>query len=144
MDAPEYLHLRPGDAPPHLGNSAPFKAIVVIEAEVMPEWQGQISTWLVHSGCRYMMAWGRKCEEWDASVDEANLVQFDFLEIPEDDFVITTWHEAETLEEVFEFAELSAMHPSLELQNTYLVHISPEAREREMVRAFRDARGKSN
>jgi hypothetical protein len=23
MEAPEYVHLRPGDAPPHLGNAAP-------------------------------------------------------------------------------------------------------------------------
>jgi hypothetical protein len=144
MEAPEYVHLRPGDAPPSLDDAAPFKAVVVVDADVTPEWQGQISDWLVRSGCRYMMAWGRKCTEWDDSVDEANLARFDFGEIPEDDFVMTTWHDAEPLEEVFEFAEFSAMHPSVGLKKTHIVHISPEAREAEMLRAFRDAREKSD
>ncbi len=142
MEEPEYVHLRPGYAPPRLDNATPFKAVVVIDADVTPEWQGHISDWLVSSGCRYMMAWGRNCSAWDDSVDEASLARFDFREVPEDDFVMTTWHDTEQLEEVFEFAEFSAMHPSLGLEKTYIVDISPEARGPEMLEAFRDAREK--
>src|SRR5690606_27385773 len=108
----------------------------VIDADVTPEWQGQVSDWLVRSGCRYMMAWGKDCSAWDSSVDEANLVQFDYGEIPEDDFVMTTWHANEPLEEAFWFSQFCAMHPSLELEKTYIVHISPEAREAAMLQAF--------
>lgn len=144
MEAPEYVHLRPGDPPPSLDDAAPFKAVVVVDADVTPEWQGQVSDWLVRSGCRYMMAWGRKCTEWDDSVDEANLARFDFGEIPEDDFVMTTWHDDEPVEEAFWFSQFCAMHPSLELEKTYIVHISAESREAPMLETFRQAQEKAD
>lgn len=136
MEAPEYVHMRPGGAPPRLSNAAPFKAVVVIDAEVTPEWRGQVSDWLVRSGCRYMMAWGKNCHAWDASVDEANLAQFDYGEIPDDDFVMTTWHADEPLQEAFWFSQFCAMHPTLELQKTYIVHIATDAKEAETLHAF--------
>lgn len=139
MEAPEYVHLRPGDAPPSLDDIAPFKAVVVVDADATPEWQSQISDWLVRSGCRYMMAWGRKCTEWNDSVDEASHARSDFGEIPEDDFVMTTWHDDEPLKEAFWFSQFSAMHPTLELQKTYIFHISPETREAHMLETFRKA-----
>ena len=111
MEAPRYLHLKPGVAPPRLEGVAPFKAVVVVDSEVTPEWQAQVSDWLVRSGCRWMMAWGRKCGDWDTSVDLANLAMFDYGEIPDDDFVVTTWHENESLQETFWFSEQCAMHP---------------------------------
>jgi hypothetical protein len=83
-----------------------------------------------------MMAWGKDCSAWDSSVDEANLVRFDYGEIPEDDFVMTTWHADEPLEEAFWFSQFCAMHPSLELEKTYIVHISPEAKEAAMLQTF--------
>ena len=116
MQTLEYLHLRPGDAPPRLDGTAPFKAVVVVESDVTPEWQGRVSDWLVRAGCRYMMAWGRDCSGWDSSVDEANLIVFDYPETPEDESIMTTWHDNEPLEEVFWFSQFCAMHPSLELE----------------------------
>lgn len=78
MEAPRYLHLKPGEAPPRLEGVAPFKAVVVVDSEVTPEWQAQVSDWLVRSGCRWMiMAWGRKCGDWDTSFDLARLAMFD-------------------------------------------------------------------
>jgi hypothetical protein len=32
-----------------------------------PEWQAQVSDWLLRSGCRCMMAWGRNCGDWNTS-----------------------------------------------------------------------------
>ncbi len=139
MDTLEYLHLNAGDAPPLLAVAAPFKAVVVIETEVTPEWRDQISEWLVRSGCLYMMAWGKRCSDWDTSVDDANLAMFNFGEIPEDSFVMTTWHENETLEEAFWFSQFCAMHPSVEIQRTYIVHVSPEPRRSAMLNAFSEA-----
>jgi hypothetical protein len=139
MEAPIYLHLEPGDAPRPLEGIAPFKAVVVVDSEVTPEWQTQVSDWLVQSGCRYMMAWGQKCSDWDSSVDEACLAMFDYGEIPEDGLVITTWHENESLQETFWFSERCAMHPSLELERTYVVHIAPEGRAAELLKTFRAA-----
>lgn len=139
MEAPHYLHLKPGDALSALASGAPFKAVVVVDCEVAPDWQGQVSDWLVRSGCRYMMAWGHKCGDWDNSVDEALLEIFDYGEIPEDDFIMTTWHENEPLQEAFWFCQHSAMHPSVELARTYIVHISPRARTDELLETFRAA-----
>lgn len=140
MKALEYLQLYPDETPPHLDDSSPFRVVVVVESDVTPEWQRQISDWLVRSGCRYMVAWGRKCSEWDDSVDEANLALFDFGEIPEDDFVMTAWHADVPLEEAFWFSQWLAMHPTLELQKTYILHISREARPAAMLESFAAAR----
>jgi hypothetical protein len=128
METPEYVHLHPGDTPPLLGEPGPFKAVVVIDADVTPEWRGQVCNWLVSSGCRYMIAWGKDCSAWDSSVDEANLVMFDYEEVTDDDFVMTTWHADQPLQEAFWFSQFCAMHPSLELEKTYIVHISSEAK----------------
>ncbi len=109
---------------------------MVIEEEVSPEWQAMVSTWLVASGCLYMMAWGIGCSSWDDSVDMANLEAFNFGEIPESRFVMTTWHDDEPLSEVFWFAKENANHPAEELQATVLLHISAVPREAELLASY--------
>jgi hypothetical protein len=42
-----------------------------------------------------MMAWGRECSSWDDSVDWANIDKFGDSPIPDDECVVTTWHEDE-------------------------------------------------
>ena len=140
MIDPTYVHLTPGAPPPRLEASGPFKAVVIIEDDVTPEWQDTVSDWLVNSGCRYMLAWGRKCSEWDDSVDHANLRCFGYDEIPPDDFVMTSWHERDALEDTFWMALHAAPHPSLELQQTYIIHIAPSSRSAEITLRFREAK----
>ena len=108
---------------PDVGDLKPFKAIVVVEDRSSPEWQAQASRWLVDSGCLYMMAWGEDCSSWDDSVDLANLEGFDFGDIPDDEFVMTTWHKNEPLREVFWFAKVVADHPAVKLDNILILHI---------------------
>ena len=139
METPIYLHLKPGETPPRLESVAPFKAVVVVDSEVTSEWRAHVSDWLVRSGCRYMMAWGQKCGDWEYSVDQANLAMFDNTEIPDDNFVMTTLHENASLQETFWFSEQCAVHPSLKLESTYVVHIAPEGRATELLKAFRAA-----
>jgi len=86
-----------------------------------------------------MMAWGRKCSEWDDSVDHANLRPFDYGDIPEDAFVMTTWHDHDSLKEVFWYSENTAFHPSLELDQTYIIHIAPHAQSTLLLQEFHDA-----
>lgn len=71
-----------------------------------------------------MMAWGKGCEAWDDAVDDANLKEFDYSDIPEENSVMTTWHANEPLIEVFWFSKHSAFHPHVEIRNTLLLHIS--------------------
>ena len=135
MRDPIYLYLKPGAPPPRLDGVGPFKAVVVVDGEVPPAWQAEVSEWLVRSGCRYMMACGLNCSSWDDSVDEANLKRFDFGDIPEDEFVMTTWHD-EGFMEAFQFCKQWAVHPVLELENVYIVHIADGARPSQLLEAF--------
>jgi hypothetical protein len=122
----EYLQLQNNDLLPNINNMRPFKCVLVSEVPVSPEWQAKVSEWLVNSGCLYMLAWGNNCSSWDDSVDVANLERFEYQEIPAESFVITTWHENESLSEVFEFCKKFALHEVENLENTLLLHISTE------------------
>lgn len=73
-----------------------------------------------------MLAWGNDCSSWDDCVDVANLEKFEYQEIPAESFVMTTWHENESLVEVFEFCKKFAIHEVVNLENTLLLHISNE------------------
>jgi hypothetical protein len=135
----KYIQLEPGGDLPLLADLSPFKAVVVIEQAVPQMRQWDVSRWLVESGCRYMMAWGDNCGSWDDSVDEANLEAFNYEEIPEGSFVMTTSHEDEPLEEVFWFSKHKAHHPAIEISNCVILHISSMNKQSEMVKAYGDA-----
>ncbi|WP_155946311.1 DUF7684 family protein [Pseudoalteromonas rubra] len=124
-----YIHLPGEQELPHHEPLNPYRCVVVIEDEVSCARQQTISKWLVDSGCLYMMAWGKDCGSWDTSVDMANLQQFNFNEVPEKSFVYTTWHQDESLEDVFWFSRNCAFHPLVELKNTVVLHLSPNDNE---------------
>lgn len=136
--SPAYVHLVPGAQPPAL-RPHPFRAIVVAEQSVAPDWQSEVSAWLVQAGCLYMMAWGTDCSRWDDSVDMANLELFGFADIPDDKFVMTTWHEDEPLSEVFWFAKNTASHPTIELEQVVIVHIAQHPAKDSLLRAYDEA-----
>lgn len=135
----EYLRITNEGTLPDLSGLKPYKAVVVIETLVEPQRQTAISKWLVASGCLYMMAWGPECSSWDDSVDMANLEGFNFGEIPDESFVMTTWHDSEPLEEVFWFARYSAIHPVIELENTLILHVGETDKSDHFKKAFNNA-----
>ncbi len=139
MSDPRYIHLSAGGELPLLP-AHPFKAVVIIEMPVTPEWRDLTSTWLVESGCRYMMAWGHECTLWDDSVDWASLEQFDYGNSPDAPFVMTTWHDKEPLSEVLWFAGYAASHPDIMLEQLILIHIAPQGEQARILKAFREAR----
>jgi hypothetical protein len=132
----EYLRIFEGELLPDISVYAPFRAVIVIDAPYSPEWQGDVSKWLVAGGCLYMMAWGKDCSSWDDSVDYANLDVFAYEEIPDDRFVFTTWHEREALIDVFWFAQFSAEHPDVLLTSSLIVHVGSTSRREEFLRLW--------
>jgi hypothetical protein len=131
-----YLRVEPnGPLKPYEGGR-PFRAIVVIEAAVEPEWQSLASKWLVDSGCVYMLAWGQECSSWDTAVDLANLQAFDYGQIPDDRFVMTTWHEHESLSEVFWFAKNCAFAATVDIVDTLVLHVSHSDRNEEYAHLY--------
>ncbi|HRE90562.1 MAG TPA: hypothetical protein PK095_15630, partial [Myxococcota bacterium] len=108
---------------PVLEGFSPYKAVVIAETQASEEWKAKVSRWLVDTGCRYMMAWGHDCSTWDDSVDVACLEKHDFGDISEEDFVMTTWHDNESLEEVFLFAKTNTFYMDSPIKNLLFLHI---------------------
>jgi hypothetical protein len=135
----KYLQLKPGSNPPNITSLSPFQAVVVIEEESSASWQEHISNWLVSSGCLYLMAWGLNCSSWDDSVDIANLQAHNFGDIPEDKFVMTTWHEDEPVSEAFWYSKNNAMHPTVDIENVLILHIASKGNESELLSAYASA-----
>jgi len=124
-----YIQIQNEGQLPDITHLKPFKCVVIIEQDVLPEWREKVSKWLVHSGCVYMIAWGKDCSLWDDAVDMENLEQFQYNEIPDESFVMTTWHDQESLEEVFWFAKHAAAHDIHKFLNTVILHISKIEKE---------------
>lgn len=131
-----YLHFPPGSEPPPIDALRPFKAVLVLDQAVPDEWQRLVSDWLVSSGCLYMMAWGAGCSSWDDSVDDASIFANDFNEIPDDKFVVTTWHDDESLSETFWFASHTACHPTVPLNNVIIIDVGVGERETQLLDAY--------
>jgi hypothetical protein len=135
------VRIAPGDPLPDVSSLSPFKAVVVLEADYSPDWQNEVSAWLVASGCRYMMAWGPNCTTWDDSVDWADLESRDY----EDDdakFVMTTWHDDQTLESVFWQAQFVAnfSYDDVELTKALILHICETEQEGPCLALFKRSR----
>lgn len=131
-----YLQLNPNSLLPDISLISPFRSVVVIEEDVSSGWQDLVSAWLVKSGCLYMLAWGKNSSAWHDSIDIANLKEFDYVDIPEDKFVITTWHDDELLRDVFWFSKNLAFHSTIEIRNTLILHISSKNREIELLSEY--------
>jgi hypothetical protein len=53
---------------------------------------------------------------------------------------MTTWHADELLSEALWFAAHAASHPTVSLDQTVLIHISPTERSAELIDAFERAK----
>ena len=133
----QYIHLSPNASPKAPISKRPFSVVVIIEAEVTPEWRHEISEWLVKEGCLCMMAWGTDCSLWDDSVDVANLEAFDWGDIPKGQSIMTTWHNDEPLIDVFWNANMSIFHPpDSSIDHLVILDITDKARESKMRELF--------
>ena len=134
-----YLHLTPDSGLPPLEDLQHFKTILVVEAEVAEMMMWETSRLLVESGCKYALAWGTDCESWHDAIEDAYLESTNYEDVPEEQRVMTTWHEDEELSEVFWFAAHRAVHPAHELRDTLILHIAEAPRREEIEADFRAA-----
>ncbi len=135
----KYLQLEPGSELPDISALKPFRTLVIIEAKLTSEWRSKVSQWLVKSGCLYMLAWGRDCRSWGHSVDFASIADSNFGDIPEQEFVITTSHENDSLRDVCWFSKNIAFHPTVELPSTVILNISRKNRQKEILASYAGA-----
>nr|WP_297526109.1 hypothetical protein [uncultured Roseateles sp.] len=134
---PIYHHVDPDEAPPTLAPRAPFRAVIVADLPVTAAQQNRISDWLVGGGCLYAMAWGVAASSWDDAIDWASIARSDGADVPESSLVMTTWHDGETLSEVFDFAIRCASHPTEALDELIVVHVAIAADPERIQAAFR-------
>jgi hypothetical protein len=133
-----YHHLSPEHALPVLP-ADPFRAVLIADRSVAPEWRNNIATWLAASRCLYFIAWGTDCEAWHDSVDCANFETFGYGDIPDERFILTTWHDKESLSETLWFAGQCASHPDVELRETVLLHLASAPQTEFLLTAFNAA-----
>lgn len=81
-----------------------------------------ISEQLIKEGCRYFVCWGKNCSALDDVIDHTAVVMKIDGDLNEQDLVMTTWHETETLSEVVWYSKECAL-PSEEVQSSTLVVI---------------------
>ena len=133
----EYVQISPGGEFPDVSEYKPYRAVVIIEDSVTKQWRIDAADWLCLSGCLYMLAWGDNCGLWDDYVDQSSVILEIDGSLPKDHFIITTWHEKETLEEVFEFSKEWANYPGVVIENTLLIHISQKNKREELFALYR-------
>lgn len=136
---PRYLHLTPEGELPVLDALDNFKAVLVVDVDVLETVRWDISRWLVESGCKYAMVWGQDAVAWGESIDDAHLEATNYEDVADDDVLITTTHEDDDLSEAFWFARHRASHPAHELHDTLILHLADAPRREEIEDEFHDA-----
>lgn len=116
-----------------------FRCVVIADQHLATEERAAISSWLIETGCLYMMAWGEEAKAWQDAVNLANLEAWNFATIPDERLVISTNHERESLEEVFWYAKHTAMHPCAKLANILLLHIAADNDEEHLLAQYEAA-----
>lgn len=134
----KYLHLSADSALPALEGLSSFKAVVIVEAEVLQTMMWDISRWLVDSGCLYALVWGADAAEWREAIEDASLEAVDYEEVAEERRLLVTSHEDDDLDEVFWFARHRAAHPA-DLKQTLLLHLADTPRRDALEAQYRDA-----
>jgi hypothetical protein len=88
-----------------------------------------------------MMAWGPNCSSWDDSVDWADIEARNYQE-DDSAFVMTTWHENETLESVFWYSQNCAnfSYDDVDLTEAVILHVANVAREQEYLSLFEQSK----
>ncbi len=81
--------------------------LVVAVAEITTEERHALSAEIIRQGCRYAVCTGHECSRWDDSIDFAYLETSPDYSPPDERFVMTTWHENDSIEDVVEFFRLN-------------------------------------
>ena len=139
LETPVYLHQKPDAELVDVRQSESCRVVLISECSTPQALKDSIAKELAHVNCLYFMAWGTEGEAWHDAVDMANIEQFDFQEIPAEQFIMTTWHDNEPLVEAFWFCKHNATHSSADIRHTVLLHVSHKAREQQVLAQYAGA-----
>lgn len=98
------IRMRPSDPVSEPLQIGEFACLVIINnPSISPNDQTRISKWIVESQARYAVCVGYECSTWDDSIDFALLEKFQYGKVPDEHFVMTSWHENESIDDILSF-----------------------------------------
>lgn len=119
---------------------APFPGEVYVcilfanDETITEQEQAAISEQLVGTGCRYAVCARHECSTWDTSVDTAYLATDEHFSPPEETFVMTSWHERESVEDVVFHGLMCTIFDDHNFKRYLVLFIGPRAGLRDQVR----------
>ena len=112
----------------------PFAILLYgVDEAVAPEEQGQLCTDIIEQGCRYAVCAGANCEIWHDCFDEADCARNDW-EANVSNFVMTSWHEKESLEDVVFFLLNNTSFDSVEADCCMVLVVGEDPNALETIR----------
>lgn len=103
-----------------------------------PEERDEIASDLVASGCRYAVCSGFESSKWDDAVDLAFLDTSADFNPSDEKFVMTSWHDQESLRDVAEFFVSNTSFDFFEPEAFIIVAIGDDARTQEAENLVRE------
>jgi hypothetical protein len=100
--------------------------LFVNDETINSEEQAQLSAQIISSGCRYAVCTGYRCSTWDDSIDMASLEVNNF-EFKDETFVMTTWHENESVEDVIFYGLMNTMFDDLVFSKYLILTVGSQA-----------------
>ena len=118
---------------------APYACLVYSKEDVTKDEMETISNWIISSGCRYAVCAGADCSKWHDAIDWAYIASDPNYSPPEARFVMTSWHETETLEEIVWFWLMCTVCDDDIFENYLLLIVGEsEGLEEEMIKAINE------
>lgn len=134
-----YVRIDECNSLPFLDIREQWAAIIVGDLPFSNERRDEVAHWLCKENCRWMAAWGIDCSKWDDALDEAEIALWPDG-APDDKFIVTTWHNIESLDEVFWFiGTQTSTFDDRAITHFAIVHLSTDDNATQLMQRFAKA-----
>lgn len=107
-------------------NGDEYVVLLVVNAtNITDEEQVRLSDSIVATGCRYAVCTGHECTTWDDSIDYSSILSDPNYDPPDEKFVMTTWHEDESIEDVVEYFRWNTVFDDFVPKNFLILFVGP-------------------
>ncbi len=123
-----WLHemARPYQLPNPFNNSEYVCILFVNDIEVLPDEQKSISSTLIKTGCKYAVCAGHECSSWDDSIEIASMERYPNFEVPDDQHIMATWHENESVDDIVWFGLNLTNFDTHEFKHYLILFVGPQ------------------
>ena len=108
--------------------------LVIADLAITDDERDAVSKEVVRQGCRYAVCTGHQCSRWDDSIDLVFLATSPDFSPPDDKFVMTTWHEGESLEGVAHYFRWNTVFDEFSPQHYLVLILGGDAETARQVR----------